>query len=96
MPPVMITWVTPTAMMPITDTCRMMIDRRCWIDEEALADEDPAEHLEDERDADEHAENADFGRQLALRSARAHDPPLRPFHESPSRLSRSLPGPRHV
>ena len=29
MPPVMMTCVTPTAMMPMTDTCRMMIDRRC-------------------------------------------------------------------
>ena len=53
MPPVMITWVTPTAMMPITDTCRMMIVRRCGLSEEALADEDPAEDLEDQRDADQ-------------------------------------------
>ena len=30
-PAVMMTWVTPTAMMPITDTCRMMIDRRCLL-----------------------------------------------------------------
>src|SRR3954466_16270294 len=30
-PAVMITWVTPTAMMPITDTCRMMIDSRCLL-----------------------------------------------------------------
>src|SRR5256885_2387715 len=29
MPPVMITWVTPTAMMPITETCSIMITRRC-------------------------------------------------------------------
>ncbi|MNW17192.1 hypothetical protein D3C71_2162910 [compost metagenome] len=28
-PPVMITWVTPTAIMPITATCRIMIVRRC-------------------------------------------------------------------
>ena len=31
MPPVMITWVTPTAMMPITDTCRIMTVRRCGL-----------------------------------------------------------------
>ena len=55
MPPVMITCVTPTAMMPITDTCRIMIVRRCVVQQEALADEDPAEHLEDQRDADEDA-----------------------------------------
>ena len=30
-PPVMITWVTPTAMMPMTDTCRMMIESRCLL-----------------------------------------------------------------
>ncbi len=30
MPPVMMTCVTPTAMMPMTDTCRIMIVRRCW------------------------------------------------------------------
>jgi len=29
MPPVMMTWVTPTAMMPITETCRIMTTRRC-------------------------------------------------------------------
>ena len=28
MPPEMITWVTPMAMMPMIDTCRMMIDSR--------------------------------------------------------------------
>ena len=31
MPPVMITWVTPMAMMPTMDTCRMMISSRCWL-----------------------------------------------------------------
>ena len=30
MPPVMITWVTPTAMMPMTATCRIMIVSR-WV-----------------------------------------------------------------
>jgi hypothetical protein len=30
MPPVMITWVIPTAMMPTTETCRIMIARR-WL-----------------------------------------------------------------
>ena len=30
MPPVMITWVTPTAMMPTTLTCRIMMLRR-WV-----------------------------------------------------------------
>src|ERR1700730_17527702 len=29
MPPLMITWVTPTAMMPITETCRIIATRRC-------------------------------------------------------------------
>ena len=29
MPPVMMTWVTPMAMMPITDTCRIITTRRC-------------------------------------------------------------------
>ena len=28
MPPEMITWVTPRAMMPMIETCRMMIDSR--------------------------------------------------------------------
>ena len=28
MPPVMMTWVTPMAMMPTIETCRMMIDSR--------------------------------------------------------------------
>ena len=31
MPPVMMTWVTPTAMMPTTETCRMMMLRRCGL-----------------------------------------------------------------
>ena len=30
-PPVMITWVTPTAMMPTIETCRIMIDSRAWL-----------------------------------------------------------------
>ncbi len=30
MPPVMMTCVTPTAMMPITETCRIMMVSRCW------------------------------------------------------------------
>src|ERR1700730_18570538 len=30
MPREMITWVTPTAMMPITETCRIITTRRCW------------------------------------------------------------------
>ena len=29
MPPEMITWVTPSAMIPMIATCRMMIFRRC-------------------------------------------------------------------
>src|SRR5688500_4451100 len=29
-PPVMMTWVTPTAMMPMTATCRIITVRRCW------------------------------------------------------------------
>jgi hypothetical protein len=31
MPPVMMTCVTPTEMMPITETCRIMIFRRCTL-----------------------------------------------------------------
>jgi hypothetical protein len=31
MPPVMITWVTPRAMMPMIETWRMMISSRCWL-----------------------------------------------------------------
>ena len=27
----MITWVTPMAMMPTIETCRMMIDSRAWL-----------------------------------------------------------------
>ena len=29
MPPVMMTWVTSTAMMPMTETCRIITTRRC-------------------------------------------------------------------
>ncbi len=31
MPPAMITWVTPMAMMPVIDTCRMMMSSRAWL-----------------------------------------------------------------
>ncbi len=30
-PPEMMTWVTPMAMMPTIETCRMMIDSRAWL-----------------------------------------------------------------
>ena len=79
MPPVMITCVTPTAMMPITETCRMMIGQALLIEQEALADEDPAEHLEGQRDADQHEQDADFRRQLALRDCWAGCAPLGGF-----------------
>ena len=65
MPPVMITWVTPTAMMPITETCRIITVRRWLVEQEALADDDPAEELEDQRDAEQHQEDADLGRPAA-------------------------------
>ena len=31
MPPEMMTWVTPMAMMPTIETCRMMIDSRALL-----------------------------------------------------------------
>ena len=64
MPPVMITCVTPTAMMPMTETCRMMIVRRCgfirklWPRRSSRAPRRPARC----RSA---PEDADLGRQAA-------------------------------
>ena len=71
MPPVMITWVTPTAMMPITDDLQDHHRQALRVDQEALADEDPAEQLEDQRDADQHQEDADFRRQRRFAASSA-------------------------
>ncbi len=49
MPPVMITWVTPTAMMPTIETCRIMICSRAGLSRKLWCDQHPAQHLEDER-----------------------------------------------
>ena len=70
MPPVMITWVTPTAMMPITETCRIIIGQALRVEQEALADEDPAQDLEGQRDADQHQQDAGLGRPARGASAR--------------------------
>ena len=63
MPPEMITWVTPMAMMPTIETCRMMIDSRAVLKIEVafgrvlnrkrVAHQQPAERLEDDDDQDE-------------------------------------------
>ena len=58
MPPVMMTCVTPTAMMPITDDLQDHHDQALLVEQEALLDEDPAEQLEAEREPDEHQEDA--------------------------------------
>ncbi len=48
MPPVMITWVTPMAMMPMIDTCRMMMSSRCSLNRPV----DVCAHVEQEAVAD--------------------------------------------
>ena len=78
MPPEMITWVTPMAMMPTIDTCRMMIDSRAvlkievgvvaGVEQEGVADQQPAERLEDGDDQRSSAEeDVELGRPVPLR-----------------------------
>ncbi len=58
MPPVMMTCVTPTAMMPITDTCRMMIDRRCLLARKLWPTKIQPRISNTMRDADQHQQDA--------------------------------------
>ena len=69
MPPVMITCVTPMAMRPTMETCRIMTSRRCGLPEEALAAHRPAQRLEQQRDADQHEQDAEFVGQAAAAPA---------------------------
>ena len=56
MPPVMMTWVTPIAMMPTIETCRMMtcqplliekrVDIGAGVEQEAVADDEAAQNFE--------------------------------------------------
>ena len=65
MPPMMMTCVTPTAMMPISASCRIMILQAQRIEDEGLAYEHPAQRLEQQHHADHDAEDAELRRQTA-------------------------------
>ena len=66
----MITCVTPMAMMPTIDTCRMMICRRaalkkarrhrCAVEQETVAEKDAADQFEDDDENDERQEDVEF------------------------------------
>ena len=65
MPPVMMTWVTPTAMMPMTETCRIITVRRCWLNRklwptkiQPRTSKDQGDAEQDEKDADSPAASA--------------------------------------
>ena len=54
MPAVMMTWVTPIASRPTMDTCKQDYLQPLRVEQEALAAVQPAQRLEDQRDADQH------------------------------------------
>ena len=76
MPPVMMTWVTPMAMMPTIETCRMMIDSRAWLkiastlsrvlnrNSSPMMSQPSASN--DDHDQDEAEEDVQLGRPVAL------------------------------
>ena len=77
MPPVMITWVTPMAMMPTIETCRMMIfqprlvEERCHIvagvEQEAVADDEAAQNFKGRDDEQQRHEHVEFRRPRPFR-----------------------------
>ena len=80
MPPVMMTCVTPMAMMPTIDTCRMMIDRRAslkmastfWtgVEQEANRRSRAAHELEAGSEHDEGEKHVEFRRPAAACACR--------------------------
>ena len=102
MPPEMITWVTPRAMMPMIETCRMMIDSRAVLKIEVafsrvlnrneFAHQQPAERLEDRDDQHECEEDVQFGRAVPFRGIEGQPADamrcLRHVRISPATISR--------